>query len=147
MVAPTQDMRIRFLQHFESLPGIDPNHTNHELIDALFRFYERRPEGITKFYPERRATGVTRTLLEFTKWIDSPVLVIARNCDIWRRNGIESQNWVASLREMQRENKIVIVDDAAGIEVKMSLVMTHRFIQAMEDIPVPAFYVSSPVLP
>lgn len=58
-----------FVMHLEQLPGIDPQHTNHQLIESLFKCWESREQygihgGVT-YHECGRGKGTTRTLIEW----------------------------------------------------------------------------------
>lgn len=109
---PTAEFLKSFLDHFHSLPQIDPQRTNMPLVCALCDMYlmaESKSRVCHAFHTSRN-TGVTSTVLAFARYVSSPVTILS--CDhakLKLLDGINAISWFRA-RNKNLADHFVIVD-------------------------------------
>ncbi len=132
---------LQFLKHFHQMPGIDPLDTNCELIDALFQAWNLREERQVVRFSCRRDQAVTRTLIEWARWIEQPILAITnRDRQMWKHYGVHARLWTSPLIGLRPT--FVIIDNPAPHHVVKSVVLKAKFQEWLRRFPFPAFYVN-----
>lgn len=125
-----------FEAHFRRQPGIDHSITSHALIDALSEYYVRR-HALT-FFDAPRGSGVTRTLSEWSKWIEGDVLVIT-SCSHWYKEfGISTRSWRSPIKGLRPD--IVLIDAPLTRIDQESAVTMAQFARWLRIFPYPAFF-------
>ncbi len=139
----------RFLSHFHSLPGIDPALTNTELVERLLNCFSQR---LFDWAPYPRGTGVTRTVVEFLKWMPYPTIYVVRTSDEakrWKRDGIPALGWRSSFSSLSPRPSLVVCDNVLSLQDKASPRRIARFCEYFERLPFPVLVIddgSTPLL-
>lgn len=132
-----------FLDHFNSLPGIDPNRTNVDLIECMLGYLDHRCGWICKTY-KRGHGNVTRTAIEFLKWIEIPALYIvstSAEARLWKSEGIESISWRQSFKGLRP--KFVIMDNPLSDRDRKSVRTSAIFRDRFKRFPFPTLCIET----
>jgi hypothetical protein len=134
-----------FLDHFHSLEAIDPAQTNLELVEILYAIYSASCWGrVERSYA--RNSGVTRTIVEFVKWVDVPTLYVVSQpgqARLWRREGLQCINWRDSFMGLDPRPKFIVFDYPLSPVEERSVVTCERFKQLVMRLPHPCLVISN----
>jgi hypothetical protein len=140
----SHDKQLEFLKHFHQLDGIDPMRTNHDMVHALFGSWDQRnfsSSNCKHIFWTGRGSGVTRTLIEWAKWIEQPILAIAYHCRPWKEAGIDARLWLQPITGLRPRPSFVLIDNPVPRQVFRSVVFKAKFDEWLDRFPYPAFYV------
>jgi hypothetical protein len=133
-----------FLDHFHSLEAIDPAQTNLELVELLYAFYSDSCWGrVERNYA--RNSGVTRTVVEFLKWVDVPTLYVVSqlgHAKLWRRQGLQCIHWRQAFLGLSPRPNFIVFDNPLSVVEERSVSTRARFKEVVFRLPHPCIVVS-----
>lgn len=141
-------MRVRnhrrlFTQHLESLPGMDPRCTNHDLIDALFQRAEISTPGLMSLVCGR-GSCVTTTMIEWSRYIDKRVMYVTRNPARLSFMGPRC-TWRSFPWSTDFKPEVVLIDDPLSIEELRSRSVVNEFMHWIDRLEYPTFFANQHV--
>lgn len=134
--------RSVFLDWFHSLPGIDPAHTNHRLLDCLWAAGADVHEVIEDF---PRGCGITTTLRAWADWLVKFRVVVVINdgtaeCYGSCRDHVLVKTWRESFIGIYPRPDLFLLDSPIRLHELRSPSQSARFEAWLRTIPCPFVY-------